>query len=77
MRCIQDLGFVRALVNGSTQDIDLDDPSYELFWQTLNELEVPLYLHPGIPTKHPEYMMDDDKTRPGNGVFIRLCRHCV
>tara|TARA_B100001057_G_scaffold378765_1_gene384187 strand:- start:356 stop:568 length:213 start_codon:yes stop_codon:yes gene_type:complete len=31
----------------------------ELFWQTLEELEVTLSLHPGIPTNHPEYIVDE------------------
>ena len=58
-RCIQELGFVGVLVNGSTKGIYLDDPRLDLFWQTLEELEVPLYLHPGIPTNHPASMVDE------------------
>ena len=58
-RCIQELGFVGVLINGSTKGLYLDDPGLNLFWQTLEELKVPLYLHPGIPTNHPASMVDE------------------
>ena len=58
-RCIQDLGFVGVHVHGSTQSINQDNPGLDLFWQTLEKLEVPLYLHPGIPTNHPASMGDE------------------
>ncbi|GII82289.1 amidohydrolase [Sphaerisporangium siamense] len=46
-RCVRDLGFVGALVNDHTQGRYLDDPAYEQVWSALEELGVPLYLHPG------------------------------
>lgn len=54
-RAVRDLGFVGALVNGYSNigDMDtgryLDAPEVEPFWSALEELEVPLYLHPRIP----------------------------
>lgn len=51
-RAIGDLGFKGVLVNGYTNDSDLDhgryldDPAYYPFWEALCELDVPLYLHP-------------------------------
>ena len=56
-RCVNDLGFKGALVNGYT-DIDdnttgyYDEPQYREFWQVVSDLEVPFYLHPrmGIPS---------------------------
>lgn len=45
-RCIKQLGFVGAMVNGHTNGVYLDDPRYEVFWERLQALRVPLYLHP-------------------------------
>ncbi|GAM36640.1 amidohydrolase [Talaromyces pinophilus] len=57
MRAVKDLGAKGVLINGFTNmdpnDLSsvryLDDPECEPFWQTLSELNVPLYLHPRIP----------------------------
>lgn len=45
-RCVKQLAFKGALINGHTNGVYLDDQSYIPFWETLNELDVPLYLHP-------------------------------
>jgi 2,3-dihydroxybenzoate decarboxylase len=51
-RAVTELGFKGVLVNGYTNDSDLehgrylDDPAYYPFWEALCELDVPLYLHP-------------------------------
>src|SRR5712692_11151956 len=53
-RCVR-LGFKGALVNGFSQvnDKDMavyyDLPQYEPFWETLERLDVPFYLHPRSP----------------------------
>ncbi|OYX10925.1 MAG: amidohydrolase [Rhizobiales bacterium 32-66-8] len=46
-RCVRDLGFVGAMVNGQTNGIYLDHPRYDVFWERMQALDVPLYLHPG------------------------------
>src|SRR3954466_12733134 len=52
MRCVKQLGFVGALVNGFSQvekpgsAIYYDLPQYRPFWRTVAELDVPFYLHP-------------------------------
>lgn len=46
-RCVRQLGFCGAMVNHDTLGIYLDDPRYEVFWERLQALDVPLYLHPG------------------------------
>lgn len=46
-RCIRELGFVGAMVNGHTNGVYLDDRRYDVFWERLQALDVPLYLHPG------------------------------
>lgn len=54
-RCVADLGFVGALVNGSTQGRFLDHPSYQPLLERASKLGVPIYLHPGLP---PEAVRD-------------------
>jgi 2,3-dihydroxybenzoate decarboxylase len=62
-RAVKDLGFKGAMVNGFSQIGDartvvyLDDPRYSVFWATLEELDVPLYLHPRnpLPSREPVY----------------------
>ena len=51
-RCINELGFKGAMVNGFTQRgepdsaIYYDIPEYRDFWQVVSDLDVPFYLHP-------------------------------
>jgi 2,3-dihydroxybenzoate decarboxylase len=45
-RCVRDLGFVGALINGQTNGVYLDDSSNDVFWERMQALNVPLYLHP-------------------------------
>lgn len=45
-RAVKELGFKGALVNGHTFGTYYDDPAYDEFWATLQELDVPFYLHP-------------------------------
>lgn len=40
------LGLKGALINGHTQGTYYDDPAYDVFWERLQALGVPLYLHP-------------------------------
>jgi 2,3-dihydroxybenzoate decarboxylase len=48
-RTVGELGFKGVLVNDHIQGKYLDDPDFEEVWATLAELDVPLYLHPGMP----------------------------
>ena len=54
-RCVNELGFVGALVNGFSQAgtansaLYYDRPQYRPFWRTVAELDVPFYLHPRNP----------------------------
>lgn len=45
-RCVKTLGFKGALVNGHTLGRYYDDPAYDVVWERLVALDVPLYLHP-------------------------------
>jgi predicted TIM-barrel fold metal-dependent hydrolase len=49
-RCVDDLGFHGVLVNGATDGRFLDDPGFEPILARAAALDVPIYLHPGIPT---------------------------
>jgi len=49
-RCVQQLGFHGVLVNGATDGRFLDDPIYEPVLAEAEALDLPIYLHPGIPT---------------------------
>lgn len=54
-RCIGDLGFRGALVNGFAQAAGSDTllyydlPQYRSFWKVVERLDVPFYLHPREP----------------------------
>jgi predicted TIM-barrel fold metal-dependent hydrolase len=54
-RAVKDLGFRGALVNGFSQAHDPDSmlfydlPQYRPFWQVIEALNVPFYLHPRNP----------------------------
>ncbi len=62
-RCINELDFKGALVNGFTQKNEPDSalyydiPEYREFWATVSELDVPFYLHPRmqIPSQSRNY----------------------
>jgi 2,3-dihydroxybenzoate decarboxylase len=67
-RVVGDLGFKGALVNGFSERhsssvrlqpdvVYLDDPSYEPFWDVVEQLDVPFYLHPRdpLPSREPIY----------------------
>ncbi len=45
-RAVQELGLCGALVNDHTLGHYLDEPQYEPFWETLQDLGVALYIHP-------------------------------
>lgn len=62
-RCVRDLEFKGALVNGFSQVgtpdrvVYYDDPAYLPFWATVDALGVPFYLHPRdpLPAREPIY----------------------
>ena len=48
-RCVRDLGFCGALINGHTNGQYLDDPVFYPFWARVEETGAPIYLHPADP----------------------------
>ena len=50
-RCVRQLGFKGALINGHTRGRYLDDKAFTPILERLAALDVPLYLHPTVPPK--------------------------
>jgi uncharacterized protein len=48
-RAVKELGFVGAMVNGTTEGHFLDDPRYDGLLAAAVELDVPIYIHPHLP----------------------------
>jgi predicted TIM-barrel fold metal-dependent hydrolase len=48
-RAVIDLGFRGALVNGATDGRFLDNPAFEPILARAEALDLPIYIHPGIP----------------------------
>jgi len=48
-RAVTRLGFRGALVNGTTDGLFLDDPRFAPILARAEALDVPIYIHPGIP----------------------------
>jgi hypothetical protein len=74
-RGVKELGFCGALVNGFSQIGEADSavfydlPQYRLFWATVQELDVPFYLHPRAPLATRRKLTKDTRglpARPGD-----------
>ena len=50
-RTVKELGFHGVLVNGATDGRFLDDPRFEPVLARAEALDVPIYIHPGIPVE--------------------------
>lgn len=50
-RCVKELHFVGAMLAGSVGGKFLDDPKFSELLAEFEHLNVPIYLHPGIPPK--------------------------
>ncbi len=49
VRCVKELGFLGALINGTTNGLFLDHPGYDGLLSAAEELDVPIYIHPHLP----------------------------
>ncbi|HEX7956796.1 MAG TPA: amidohydrolase family protein [Pyrinomonadaceae bacterium] len=56
-RCVEEMGFLGAMINGQTNGVYLDDECYLPFWERVVELDVPVYIHPADPHVQP-YVLD-------------------
>ncbi|KXS98698.1 hypothetical protein AC578_1255 [Pseudocercospora eumusae] len=50
-RCVLRLGFVGVMLHGTVGGKFLDDPMFDEILSAFEELDVPLFLHPGTPPK--------------------------
>jgi 2,3-dihydroxybenzoate decarboxylase len=48
-RCVQELGFKGAMINGHTRGLYLDHPSVYPLWERAEALGAPIYIHPTDP----------------------------
>ncbi|WP_431280608.1 amidohydrolase family protein [Humitalea sp. 24SJ18S-53] len=55
-RCVRDLKFQGAMINHHTLGVYLDDPRNDVFWEALQGLDVPLYLHPDDSFRMPHVL---------------------
>ena len=47
-RCVKELGFLGALINGTTEGRFLDHPSFDGILSQAEALDVPIYIHPHL-----------------------------
>lgn len=66
-RCVQTLGFVGALVNNHEKGQFYDDSFFWPIFSQCQELDVPIYLHPTVPS--PEMAK-------GSGNYADIVAHC-
>lgn len=52
-RCVEELSFVGAMINGNTNGVYLDNECYLPFWERVVDLDVPIYIHPADPHIQP------------------------
>lgn len=71
-RCVRELKFCGALVNGFSQVnqpdqvVFYDEPAYRDFWATVQELDVPFYLHPRSPLPKKQAVYDGNEWLTGS-----------
>jgi uncharacterized protein len=49
-RAVKDLKFVGAMIHGTTEGRFLDHPNYDSLLAAAVELDVPIYIHPNVPS---------------------------
>jgi len=84
-RCVHELGCAGILINGHTDlgDADtiqyLDEPQCEPFWAKLEELDVPLYIHPRVPAPGQKRIYQDYESLSGSpwGFTAETSLHAV
>ncbi len=84
-RCVQQLGFKGALIDGTTGGLFLDDPRFTPILEVAVTLDVPIYLHPAPPPEPvlKAYFSDlpggsgDLLSRAGWGWHVETGMHCL
>ncbi|MCC2976849.1 amidohydrolase family protein [Sphingomonas sp. PL-96] len=77
-RCMRDLHFSGALINGETNGVYLDDPRYDVFWERVSALKAAIYLHPGNPqVMAPAYADHPELWGPTWSWAAETCTHAL
>jgi 2,3-dihydroxybenzoate decarboxylase len=70
-RCVRQLGFAGAMVNGHTNGAYLDEDRFAPFWERVVALDVPVYLHPADSYDAPRVYRD--RPEIAGGVWAWNC----
>lgn len=77
-RCMTQLGFKGALINGATNGVYLDDRRYDVFWERVEALQAAIYLHPANPVDHPAMYADHPEMwGPTWSWAVETCSHAM
>ncbi|MES2122941.1 MAG: amidohydrolase family protein [Chlamydiota bacterium] len=60
-RCVKEHRFVGGLINGRSGGLFLDEEQFLPFWKKVEELDVPIYLHPGSQRDIPHSFRDHEE----------------
>ncbi|MEW6435621.1 MAG: amidohydrolase family protein [Pseudomonadota bacterium] len=77
-RCVRQLGFKGALINGETNGIYLDDRRCDVFWERAAALRSPIYIHPGNSPDRPHMFADHPEMwGPTYSWAVETCAHAL
>jgi len=77
-RCVRQLHMQGGMINGETNGLYLDDRRYDVFWQRVEELAVPVYIHPGNPPDYPHmYANHPEMWGPVWSWAAETCSHAL
>jgi 2,3-dihydroxybenzoate decarboxylase len=77
-RCVTQLGFQGALINGETLGLYLDDRRYDVFWERVQALRTVVYIHPGNPpAMAPAYADHPELWGPTWSWAAETCTHAL
>jgi 2,3-dihydroxybenzoate decarboxylase len=77
-RCVKQFGFTGAMINGHTNGHYLDERQFDPFWAKIEELQVPVYLHPADPAQqYASYGPYKELTRATWGWGVETATHVL
>jgi len=59
-RCVKELGFAGVQIYSNVAGRPIDDPRYEIFYDTVEQLNIPVWLHPNRTAKQADYEGEDE-----------------